>query len=120
MFELIRERFRRGKSVTTDYPGVPAETPPLFRGMPSLDPSRCLGHAACANVCPTGALTVESEASGDWIWQLDRARCSACGACADVCPTGAIAIDPRFELASRTRADLVTTVRLRRAENEVT
>ena len=118
MFELIRERFRRGKIVTSAYPRVPVTTPLLFRGMPWLDPARCLGHAACADVCPTGALTVESETSGAWIWRIDRARCSACGACADVCPTGAIAIDPQFELAARTRADLITTVRLHPAENE--
>lgn len=118
MFDVIRERLRRGKIVTTSYPKVPETTPPLFRGMPHLDPALCLGHAACASVCPTGALTVDADASDGWTWRLDRARCSACGACADVCPTGAISIDPRFELAARTRADLVTTVRLQPSVGE--
>ncbi len=120
MFELIRERFRRGKSVTSSYPTVAETTPPLFRGMPHLDPTLCLGHATCATVCPTGALTVEAESSGGWTWRLDRARCSACGACADVCPTGAISIDPQFELAARNRADLVTTVRFQPSPGEET
>ncbi|HEV8632867.1 MAG TPA: 4Fe-4S dicluster domain-containing protein, partial [Chloroflexota bacterium] len=111
MLRPLGELLRRG-SLTEAYPSEAETAPRLFRGMPSLDPALCRGHAACAAVCPTGAIAVEGRDGGGWSWRLDRAACVGCGLCAEVCPTGAIAISPEFELAARRREDLITTVEL--------
>ncbi len=43
-------------------------------------------------------------------WRLDLARCIFCGLCEEVCPNGAISMTNDFELASRTRDDLIVSV----------
>jgi formate hydrogenlyase subunit 6/NADH:ubiquinone oxidoreductase subunit I len=95
--------------VTSHYPATDELPPPAFRGMPELRPSACQGGADCAAVCPTAALRVH-HAGKDWTWQLDLASCIACGLCMEACPEDAITMLPTYELASRTRADLVTTL----------
>ena len=45
---------------------------------------RCIGCAACADVCKNSAQVCEGER------RLDRQLCASCGACAEVCPTGAL------------------------------
>lgn len=44
----------------------------------------CTGCAACAESCPTGAITVGGGAA-----RTDPGRCTLCGACLTVCPQGA-------------------------------
>jgi ferredoxin len=58
-----------------------------------LDPERCVHAAdvfttcrACADICPTGALTVERGVD------LRTETCTLCGACVHTCPVGAFAI----------------------------
>jgi Ni,Fe-hydrogenase III small subunit/formate hydrogenlyase subunit 6/NADH:ubiquinone oxidoreductase subunit I len=110
VFRTIRERLRRGVVTERDLFGSAAVPPPLFRGMPELDPARCRGHAACAAVCPSGAIAVPDRGAEGWSWRLDRARCVGCGACVEACPTGALASGPEFLLAARRREDLVDEV----------
>lgn len=61
-----------------------------------LDLPRCVHRRfarthcrACAEVCPTGALSIDK---GPWI---DAARCTVCRRCESVCPTGALRGDER-------------------------
>ena len=44
----------------------------------------CIACGACAEGCPTGAIT-----EGDGIYVIDAASCIDCGACADACPVSA-------------------------------
>jgi Ni,Fe-hydrogenase III small subunit/formate hydrogenlyase subunit 6/NADH:ubiquinone oxidoreductase subunit I len=97
--------------VTTGYPATPEPAPPAFRGRPRLDPGRCTGEARCAEVCPSGCITVTRDPAGAGrVWTLDLAPCLFCGLCAEVCPTGAITLSGEYELAVRDRRDLVTRV----------
>ncbi len=112
MLGTIRDRARR-RVLTTSYPTMPETTPPLYRGTPLFDPAHCTGCADCADVCPSGAIEVERGAADAWSWRLDLARCVGCGACAEACPTGALAISRAFELAARSREDLLTHVSVR-------
>ncbi|HEY3111462.1 MAG TPA: 4Fe-4S binding protein [Chloroflexota bacterium] len=111
LLRVLRERLTRG-SLTGRYPDVEEPAPPLFRGMPRMDPALCRGHAVCAAVCPSDAIEVEPS-DGGWRWRLDRARCVGCGACAEQCPTGALSISLDYELAARRREDLVSEVHFR-------
>ena len=45
----------------------------------------CIACGACADACPTGAI---SEGDGKFV--IDADVCVSCGSCADQCPTEAI------------------------------
>ena len=48
-------------------------------------PDRCSGCGQCAQVCETGAITLEDGNLNGF----ERARCCGCNKCCEVCPTGA-------------------------------
>jgi Ni,Fe-hydrogenase III small subunit/NAD-dependent dihydropyrimidine dehydrogenase PreA subunit len=119
MIELLRARLRQGHR-TIRYPDGPApELPERFRGHPVLAAGQCAdGCRACAEVCPTEAITVEPALG------VDLGRCLFCAECAEACPTGAITYGRDHRLAARRREDLVVTeqepVRLATALEETT
>ena len=45
----------------------------------------CSGCAACANVCPTLAIQMQSDSEGFMYPAIDQSRCIGCGKCRDVC-----------------------------------
>jgi Ni,Fe-hydrogenase III small subunit/NAD-dependent dihydropyrimidine dehydrogenase PreA subunit len=88
----------------------PKELPllqPATRGMPELDPTRCLQDGACVSVCPTGAIELTAGAEGPAAWSVDAGKCIFCGDCALACPNAAITMGARVELASTDRSALV-------------
>lgn len=95
----------RAKQTAQPYP-YPQRLPVLpqrFRGLPSLDASRCQqGCQACAEACPTDAIKVAP-------WQLDMGRCLFCGQCQDACPPQALTFTHEFRLATRQLEDLIIT-----------
>ena len=115
MLSILRRRLATGHA-TSRYPEVAEAPPPAFRGMPVLNDAACLGDGACAAICPTDAIRVCTTTDG-WTWRLDRAACTACGLCMEACPYAALGVSPAFELASRTRADLVETVHFSRSSS---
>ncbi|MDY0293778.1 MAG: 4Fe-4S binding protein [Candidatus Methanomethylophilaceae archaeon] len=52
--------------------------------MPKVKGDLCTACGACADVCPSDAITI-----GD-IAVIDDGKCVECGACVDECPTGAM------------------------------
>jgi ferredoxin len=52
--------------------------------MPTVNADKCTACGACADVCPSDAITV-----GD-IAVIDYDKCVECGACVDECPTNAM------------------------------
>ncbi|TAK21928.1 MAG: 4Fe-4S dicluster domain-containing protein [Chloroflexota bacterium] len=105
MLKTLIERLRNGRA-TVDFPKRPIVMPPHARGIPVLDPVLCRGHGACADACPTPALSYATDGES-WQWRLDLAACVMCGLCAETCPTGAITIASDDDLATRNRFDLV-------------
>lgn len=47
---------------------------------------KCLGCAACANICPRNAIDMTADAHGVLLPRIDGDRCVDCGLCAEVCP----------------------------------
>ncbi|MDD5629119.1 MAG: 4Fe-4S binding protein [Elusimicrobia bacterium] len=99
MFKALIARLKQGHR-TTPWPDGPApELPERFAGRPRLDASRCRdGCAACAAVCPTGALSGGA---------LDLGRCLFCRACVEACPERAVEFTREPAMAARRREDLV-------------
>lgn len=102
---LIWTRLAQGYQ-TMRYPAGPApELPSRFVGRPLVDGALCPGDCkACAQACPTGAITV---GCGKSTLQLDTGRCLFCRACENVCHHGAIRFGKEYRLAAAKREDLL-------------
>jgi Ni,Fe-hydrogenase III small subunit/NAD-dependent dihydropyrimidine dehydrogenase PreA subunit len=98
MLSLLRRRLRVA-TATSRWPVVPA--PLIDRAQPVFDAARCDLNGVCAQVCPVGAIGVDTR------FALDRARCISCSRCIEVCPTGALAQGLMFAAPERTRNELV-------------
>jgi len=104
MLKVLLARVMQGHR-TVAYPEAPPALPDRFRGAPALDPGRCPeGCRACAEACPTDAISTEGGRLG-----LDMGRCLFCAECASACPEGAVTFTGEHRLAARAREDLVLT-----------
>ncbi len=102
MIKLLRARLQQGQR-TIAYPdGPPPDLPDRFRGHPRFSPENCADHcSACAEVCPTGAISSQPALG------VDLGRCLFCGECAAACPNGAVTYGGDYPLAVRRREDLL-------------
>ena len=76
---------------TTDFPNVPYEPPPGFRGRVRFNAEACIGCGACAEVCPPKCIDVVDSTDSaspkrELVQHLDA--CIWCGQCERYCPTG--------------------------------
>ena len=56
--------------------------------MPRYHPERCEeGCKACADVCPTRAITMRSDDGGRERLDIDYGHCVVCQLCTEACPT---------------------------------
>jgi Ni,Fe-hydrogenase III small subunit/ferredoxin len=100
MLDILKNRLAQGHR-TISFPKGEVNLAERYRGRPELYPEKCgQGCAACADACPTGAISTAPLA-------LDLGRCLFCPSCIEACPSGGVAFtrDPR--LATGTREDLV-------------
>lgn len=75
-------------------------------GMPRFVPERCEnGCHACADVCPTKALT-PAAADAPVALEIDYGRCVVCQLCTEHCPNDALEKSNDWAMAVRDRADL--------------
>jgi len=106
------------KKVTLQYPEVRWELPEGYRGLPTLpvDPQAkkdiCIACGACARVCPTQVISIESHMGEDKKRVVDSfcinaGMCMFCGLCQDICPVDAIKLSKNYELAGFSKEDLV-------------
>jgi formate hydrogenlyase subunit 6/NADH:ubiquinone oxidoreductase subunit I len=106
MFGWIWRGLRTG-IVTTRYPARPEPQPDGVRNLLVLDASSVQRADAerYVAVCPTGAITAtDSE------FRLDLGRCIQCGRCVDLGINGMFRFTSQYEVATRSRADLLTRI----------
>jgi Ni,Fe-hydrogenase III small subunit/formate hydrogenlyase subunit 6/NADH:ubiquinone oxidoreductase subunit I len=78
---------------------------PAASGFPVIDFSRCTACRACADVCPTTAIQLRSDAAGP-ILSLSYAACIQCGACVTACGEQAVSVSANVEIAAYSRQQL--------------
>jgi Ni,Fe-hydrogenase III small subunit/formate hydrogenlyase subunit 6/NADH:ubiquinone oxidoreductase subunit I len=79
-----------------------------YIGMPRYNPSLCTDEcAACADVCPTRAITIRPSPENDDRLDVDYGRCVVCQLCTEACPTGAMAPSSDWAFGTTRREDLV-------------
>src|ERR1035441_5451213 len=102
MIKVLLARLHQGHR-TMQYPdGPPPEISERFRGRPVFDADNCpSGCNACAEACPTQAITVNGKP------RVDLGRCLFCTDCLDACPEGAVKYSTDYRLAVRQREDLI-------------
>jgi Ni,Fe-hydrogenase III small subunit/NAD-dependent dihydropyrimidine dehydrogenase PreA subunit len=79
-----------------------------FLGMPRYRPDLCSDDCkACADICPTKAITahVSSDVGGGL--DVDYGRCVVCQLCTEACPTGAMTTSSDWAFGARARHDLI-------------
>jgi formate hydrogenlyase subunit 6/NADH:ubiquinone oxidoreductase subunit I len=98
---------------TTRFPAEPCVVPERYRGKPQFDADACVGCGACANVCPTSALTLVDECDGDHPMRRITLRydtCIFCGNCRDNCTTQTgIKLSNQWDLAGLDRQSMTET-----------
>jgi formate hydrogenlyase subunit 7 len=79
-----------------------------YLGMPRYNPSLCKDDCtACADACPTRAITVLRSAGKDDHLDVDYGRCVVCQLCTEACPTGAMSPSSDWAFGTTQREDLV-------------
>jgi Ni,Fe-hydrogenase III small subunit/NAD-dependent dihydropyrimidine dehydrogenase PreA subunit len=102
MLKALIARAHQGYRTISFPKGKRPELPDHFRGLPVIDQSKCSeGCQACADACPTNAITIDGKV------RLDMGRCIFCTECVTSCPDGAITYTRDYRLATTTREALV-------------
>jgi Ni,Fe-hydrogenase III small subunit/ferredoxin len=77
-------------------------------GMPRYQPELCREDCeACADVCPTRAITMRRENGEGGRLHVDYGRCVVCQLCTEACPSGAMSPSSDWAFGVRDRNDLI-------------
>ena len=107
MFKIIQKTIRTG-IVTKAYPAELAHVSEHFRGRPHFDFEKWADARPAAEVCPTGAISLRDSNDSREV-TVDYGLCVFCGLCAEASSDKAVRITQEFELATKSRRNLVLT-----------
>lgn len=94
------------KPFTKRYPYERPSVPEGFRGAHVFNADSCIGCGLCSRDCPSGAIEmIDVSGKRRPVFHLDL--CIFCYQCAESCPRGAIKNSGVFEIASKSRSDLI-------------
>src|SRR6266852_5194422 len=98
MLQVSLARLRQGHR-TMAYPAQEPVLPDRFRGLPIIDTSKCPdGCRACAEACPTDAISFLAPLATRQSPLIDLGRCLFCTGCVEACPEGAIRYSQDYRL----------------------
>jgi formate hydrogenlyase subunit 6/NADH:ubiquinone oxidoreductase subunit I len=87
----------RGKTSTVKSPAE-VEVPAAYRGVPIIDPEKCVLCGRCGKVCPAGAIALRTSASEKSV-RIFVGHCVFCSECAMICPVSAITMSKVWNTA---------------------
>lgn len=106
MFDLLGYLLKQGKATQS---GLFPDLDDAALGMPKISAEKpCQGSLcnACADVCPTDAISVfDAQGKGAQV-DLDLGACIGCGLCISTCPTGLFSRDASTQTAVSSRSML--------------
>jgi len=110
-WRILRQALRSlfSRPYTTEFPSRPYEPGERFRGRPRFDAEKCIGCAACAQVCPSKCIYVEDIVSeGRAVRRFNHRvdECIWCGQCERYCPTGGIRLTSEYDCSVFSRDEL--------------
>ena len=107
-------------AITVQYPTQKLTLPPRWRGVLTLEVSKCLSCQACVRACPARMLTLKFRVGADKkrvleTFPWDNTTCAHCDMCVDACPTQALAFHHDYEIATYTRDALFVDLAQRKS-----
>lgn len=91
ILRLILQNLRAG-TISYRLPHKHECTSNQYRGLIHNDSSRCIGCAACAYICPTGAIEVK-RGTDTYSWSYDPGKCTFCARCIERCKPATLTIE---------------------------
>ena len=112
LLAIVRNSFRR--PVTESYPKGRQRMPARYRGRHIFYDELCIGCSLCAKVCPNNTIVMleRPEQTDPKLRHrpiIDLNRCIFCGYCAEVCPAKCLFMGHAFEMAGKSKAELLFT-----------
>lgn len=107
------------KPFTKKYPKEKVKPPARYRGKLTVKWKDCVACGLCRMICPADAIIlgkkIEEIKSGKIIYKkilhpiksINMGRCVFCGLCVEICPVKIISFTKEFELASKSKKDLL-------------
>jgi Ni,Fe-hydrogenase III small subunit/ferredoxin len=98
---------QRGQA-TTSWPKSATSGQEGVLGMPRFAPERCAPECdECVAACPTTAITVEVDRTGEERLTVDYGRCVVCQLCVEICPAEAATSSFDWAFGTCERSDLL-------------
>jgi len=88
--------------MSEEYWGVPEG----FRGLPEFDAEKCVACGACANSCPTGAMSYE-DAGETRTMRVNHGLCIYCATCEEICPEEGVKLTGEYRAWFKGKEDMV-------------
>jgi len=92
-----------------EYPELPAQVAPRYRGFHRFDVTTCIGCDQCAKACPVDCIYIGKERveNGKGFklthFTIDYTKCMFCALCVEPCPVDCIFMGGTLDLSSYSR-----------------
>jgi NADH-quinone oxidoreductase subunit I len=106
---LLQTFRRRAFTQHFEYPELPLEVRPRYRGFHRFDLTACIGCDKCARACPVDCIYIEKEKNpvgkGFRVngFTIDYTKCMFCALCVDPCPVDCIYMGSTHDQSCYTR-----------------